>query len=95
MAARFGVAAIDGEDEEEGNLWFQIGLIEIDGEGENAVEIVPDELAVVMLRDAERMERKYPGITDKQTRLANIIATALTEYAANHDLDDDYFRGFA
>jgi len=86
--ARFGWSEIIGEDDDEGKVWFQIGLIEI----QDSIEIVPDELAVVMLRSAERMERQFPGIKQRRMSLSKVIAEALTEYAENHNLDDDYFH---
>lgn len=75
MSQQFEVCEIDGEDEEKGNLWFEI------------LETTErEELAVVMLRDAERIELEQPGTRQRKLDLARWIANAMTEYAKTHPL---------
>lgn len=89
--ARFGVSETEGEDDEEGDLWYTIGLIEVDGEGENAIDTVPGEIATVMVRNHEDIDQRFPGLKDKKLKAAQVIAEALTEYAERRGLSADWF----
>ncbi len=75
---RFGCGWIDGEDDEEGNLWIQISELDYRKSDEG---FLAHELAVVVLRRAEEMERRFPGITANREQIAALIVAALN--AAN------------
>ena len=75
-SARYGWGWIDGEDDREGDHWIQISELDEDGN-------LGDELAVIMLRNAEESERKFPGITRQRERAARMIVGALNGKAVD------------
>jgi hypothetical protein len=74
---RYGWGWIDGEGPDEaGNRWIEIATLDAEG-------CLEDELAVVMLRDADKMEKKYPGIKAERERIAIKIVNALNRQPAH------------
>lgn len=72
----------DGEGQDAGNLWIEIG--ELDNEG-----CIVDELAVLMLRKAEQSEKKFPGIKNMREAQATLIVRALKSIGFN-DVETQY-----
>ena len=77
----FGWGWQDGEDDDAGNEWIEIGtLVPDDGFG----VVLDEELATLMLRNAVAMADKYPGIRQQREDTAQFIVDAMNEFAANH-----------
>lgn len=73
---QYGWCWIDGETEDEiGNRWIEIGPLTDDG------FLDGDEMAVIMLRNADESERKFPGITAQREATATHIVNALNAYS--------------
>lgn len=69
----FGWGWIDGEDENEGDKWIQIGTLDFSGHPNGCLD---EEIATIMLRDAERNKKYEP---DREAK-AKFIVGALNDY---------------
>jgi hypothetical protein len=69
----FGWGWIDGEDENEGDKWIQIGTLDFSNNPNGCLE---EEIATLMLRDAERNKKYEP---DREAK-AKFIVSALNYY---------------
>ena len=71
---RYGYGWVDGEDDNEGDRWIEIAELDY---SDPATPVLGEEIAVIMLRDADQSERKFPGITADRERKAELIVDAL------------------
>lgn len=69
----FGWTWIEGEDEQEGNEWIEVGTLD---HSLNPFGTLDDELAVLMLRDA----KKFSGFKPQREAAANFITSAMNAY---------------
>lgn len=70
----WGWTWIDGEDDEAGNAWIQIGPLEDDGHG-NVVQ--SDEVATIMCRNIEQVRAEHPERIVQKEWEARLIVNAL------------------
>lgn len=70
----WGWTWIEGEDDEAGNSWIQIGPLEDDGDG---ILVQPEEVAVIMCRDFDRVKAEHPEWIAAKERDAERIVAAL------------------
>jgi hypothetical protein len=76
---QFGWAWIEGEDDEAGNEWAQIGPLDEDGSQS-------EEMAVIMCRDAARVRAEHPEWITRIENDAVRIVAALNRSAARGEL---------
>jgi hypothetical protein len=67
---KYGFEWVDGEDENEGDRWIQISELDED-------DCLGEEIAVIMLRDADKAEKLFRGITAHKEAAAKMIVDAL------------------
>jgi hypothetical protein len=77
--AKFGWTWIDGEDDNKGTDWIQIGAVQEDG-------TLGDGICVLILRHAKHNAHVRPELERK----AKIITEALTEYFGKHGLCEGF-----
>lgn len=70
MAMKFAWTWIDGEDDDAGDAWIQIGPVEDDGS-------LCEEMAFIMCRDFERVKVEHPEWIVNKEHDAQTIVDAL------------------
>ena len=72
-ATTWGWGWVDGEDEEEGNRWIQIGALEPSECG----PVLGEEEAIIMCRNFDRVEAEHPEWIRQKEAMATRICDAL------------------
>lgn len=80
--AGFGWAWIDGEDDDRGNAWIQIGSVDADGS-------LADEMAIIMCRDFESVKVQHPEWVAFKESDAQRIVDALNAAPAPGDPEEN------
>jgi hypothetical protein len=75
---RYGWAWIEGEDDDAGNSWIQIGPLDHTEYG----TFQSDEMAVIMCRNYERVRSDHPEWIEWKERDAQKIVDALNAHSA-------------
>jgi hypothetical protein len=71
---KYGWTWIEGEDDDAGNSWIQIGELEVDG---YSGYVMGEEMAIVMCRNFERVKYEHPEWIEQKERDAQLIVDAL------------------
>lgn len=71
--SKYGWTWIEGEDDDTGDSWIQIGQLDKDGH-------LSEEMAIIMCRDYEQVKREHPEWIENKEGDAGLIVDALNFY---------------